>query len=133
MTSVRSQYQGLFVYGREGAGAAEEQRGRCVWFQVEVCKQGKTILRRCTAGMQLHPLLSVAWPCASCPQAVCCCCHCWVVCCFQVVGPKADKDRIPGIDVQLAEGDTWKFGEQPCSGRSSSTSLAPYPSDIQPQ
>jgi hydroxyacylglutathione hydrolase len=29
----------------------------------------------------------------------------------QVVGPKADAARIPGIDVQLAEGDTWSFGE----------------------
>jgi hypothetical protein len=31
--------------------------------------------------------------------------------CLQVVGPKADAARIPGIDVQLADGDTWKFGE----------------------
>jgi hydroxyacylglutathione hydrolase len=28
----------------------------------------------------------------------------------QVVGPAADKGRIPGIDVALAEGDTWHFG-----------------------
>ncbi|GAQ92721.1 Glyoxylase [Klebsormidium nitens] len=28
----------------------------------------------------------------------------------QVVGPAADKQRIPGIDVALAEGDTWQFG-----------------------
>ncbi|GIL71424.1 hypothetical protein Vretimale_2710 [Volvox reticuliferus] len=27
-----------------------------------------------------------------------------------VVGPRADKDRIPGIDVQVGEGDTWRFG-----------------------
>ena len=27
-----------------------------------------------------------------------------------IVGPKADKDRIPGIDVALGEGDTYKFG-----------------------
>ena len=32
-------------------------------------------------------------------------------CAVQVVGPKADAGRIPGIDVQLADGDTWKFGE----------------------
>ena len=32
-------------------------------------------------------------------------------CLLQVVGPKADAARIPGIDVQLADGDTWKFGE----------------------
>lgn len=29
----------------------------------------------------------------------------------QVIGPKADKNRIPGIDVQLADGDVWKFGK----------------------
>lgn len=29
-----------------------------------------------------------------------------------IVGPKADKDRIPGIDVALGDGDVWKFGEQ---------------------
>eukprot|EP00271_Cylindrocystis_brebissonii_P004770 TRINITY_DN1661_c0_g1_i1.p1 TRINITY_DN1661_c0_g1~~TRINITY_DN1661_c0_g1_i1.p1 ORF type:complete len:378 (-),score=39.92 TRINITY_DN1661_c0_g1_i1:194-1327(-) len=28
----------------------------------------------------------------------------------QVVGPKADKDRIPEIDIALGEGDTWRFG-----------------------
>ena len=28
----------------------------------------------------------------------------------QIVGPQADHDRIPGIDVALADGDTWKFG-----------------------
>lgn len=28
----------------------------------------------------------------------------------EVVGPKADKDRIPFIDVALGEGDTWQFG-----------------------
>lgn len=28
----------------------------------------------------------------------------------QVVGPKADESRIPGIDVALAEGQTWQFG-----------------------
>ncbi|GBG90658.1 hypothetical protein CBR_g51006 [Chara braunii] len=28
----------------------------------------------------------------------------------QVVGPAADKARIPGIDVALQEGDTWHFG-----------------------
>jgi hypothetical protein len=35
------------------------------------------------------------------------------MCCawLQVVGPKADAARIPGIDVQLGDGDTWKFGE----------------------
>lgn len=27
-----------------------------------------------------------------------------------IVGPKADEDRIPGIDVALADGDTWGFG-----------------------
>ncbi len=27
----------------------------------------------------------------------------------QIVGPKADRDRIPGIDVALAEGDSWDF------------------------
>jgi len=26
------------------------------------------------------------------------------------VGPKADEDRIPGIDVALADGETWDFG-----------------------
>lgn len=31
--------------------------------------------------------------------------------CLQVVGPKADAARIPGIDVQLGDGDTFKFGE----------------------
>eukprot|EP00879_Flechtneria_rotunda_P008648 GHRR01009061.1.p1 GENE.GHRR01009061.1~~GHRR01009061.1.p1 ORF type:complete len:274 (+),score=71.20 GHRR01009061.1:251-1072(+) len=30
---------------------------------------------------------------------------------LQVVGPRADADRIPGIDVQVGDGDTWKFGE----------------------
>lgn len=28
----------------------------------------------------------------------------------QIVGPKADKDRIPGIDIALGDGDTWHFG-----------------------
>lgn len=28
-----------------------------------------------------------------------------------IVGPKADRDRIPGIDVALGEGDTWDFGQ----------------------
>ncbi|GIL46170.1 hypothetical protein Vafri_3219 [Volvox africanus] len=27
-----------------------------------------------------------------------------------VVGPRADQDRIPGIDTQVGEGDTWRFG-----------------------
>lgn len=26
------------------------------------------------------------------------------------MGPKADEDRIPGIDVALADGETWEFG-----------------------
>ena len=29
-----------------------------------------------------------------------------------IVGPKADKDRIPGIDIALGQGDTWQFGQQ---------------------
>eukprot|EP00878_Enallax_costatus_P013063 GHUV01013651.1.p1 GENE.GHUV01013651.1~~GHUV01013651.1.p1 ORF type:complete len:334 (+),score=59.86 GHUV01013651.1:37-1038(+) len=29
---------------------------------------------------------------------------------LQVVGPQADADRIPGIDIQVKDGDTWKFG-----------------------
>lgn len=36
----------------------------------------------------------------------------------QVIGPKADKDRIPGIDVQLADGDVWKFGNHSSGKRS---------------
>lgn len=28
-----------------------------------------------------------------------------------IVGPKADRDRIPEIDVALGEGDTWDFGQ----------------------
>ena len=28
----------------------------------------------------------------------------------QIVGPKADEERIPGIDLALAEGETWKLG-----------------------
>jgi len=28
-----------------------------------------------------------------------------------VVGPAADRDRIPGIDVELRDGDEWKFGD----------------------
>ncbi|KAI8476021.1 MAG: beta-lactamase-like protein [Monoraphidium minutum] len=30
---------------------------------------------------------------------------------LQVVGPKADAGRIPGIDVQLGDGDSWRFGD----------------------
>lgn len=30
----------------------------------------------------------------------------------KVVGPYADRDRIPGIDVALKDGDTWMFGNQ---------------------
>ncbi|KAH7300345.1 hypothetical protein KP509_24G057400 [Ceratopteris richardii] len=30
----------------------------------------------------------------------------------KVVGPYADKDRIPGIDVALKDGDTWMFGNE---------------------
>ncbi len=29
----------------------------------------------------------------------------------QIVGPKADEARIPGIDLALAEGETWKLGD----------------------
>lgn len=28
-----------------------------------------------------------------------------------IVGPAADKDRIPGIDISLEDGDTWNFGQ----------------------
>lgn len=28
-----------------------------------------------------------------------------------IVGPAADKDRIPGIDISLTDGDTWQFGK----------------------
>ena len=28
----------------------------------------------------------------------------------QIIGPKADAGRIPGIDIQVADGDTWQFG-----------------------
>jgi hypothetical protein len=27
-----------------------------------------------------------------------------------IVGPRADRDRIPGIDVALGDGDTWALG-----------------------
>lgn len=30
---------------------------------------------------------------------------------LQVVGPKADQARIPGIQVALGEGDVWRFGD----------------------
>lgn len=30
----------------------------------------------------------------------------------QIVGPKADQDRIPGIDLALAEGDLFEFGDE---------------------
>lgn len=29
----------------------------------------------------------------------------------QIVGPKADQARIPGLDVALAEGQIWKLGD----------------------
>jgi hydroxyacylglutathione hydrolase len=29
---------------------------------------------------------------------------------LQIVGPRADASRIPGIDIQLGDGDTWRFG-----------------------
>lgn len=29
----------------------------------------------------------------------------------QVVGPRADAERIPGIDVQLGDGDSWQLGQ----------------------
>ena len=28
-----------------------------------------------------------------------------------IVGPKADEGRIPGIDIALADGDSWQFGD----------------------
>lgn len=28
----------------------------------------------------------------------------------KIVGPLADKERIPGIDIALKDGETWKFG-----------------------
>ncbi len=28
-----------------------------------------------------------------------------------IVGPKADKGRIPGIDIALADGESWQFGD----------------------
>jgi glyoxylase-like metal-dependent hydrolase (beta-lactamase superfamily II) len=31
-------------------------------------------------------------------------------CLVQIVGPRADASRIPGIDVQVGDGDTWQFG-----------------------
>ncbi|KAG0589845.1 hypothetical protein KC19_1G053100 [Ceratodon purpureus] len=31
----------------------------------------------------------------------------------KVVGPRADQERIPGIDIALRDGETWMFGEQP--------------------
>lgn len=30
----------------------------------------------------------------------------------EIVGPKADRDRIPGIQVALGQGDVWQFGGQ---------------------
>lgn len=30
---------------------------------------------------------------------------------LEIVGPKADAARIPGIDIQVGDGDTWQFGE----------------------
>ncbi len=33
-----------------------------------------------------------------------------------IVGPKADKDRIPGIDLALGEGDTFDFGQLQLQG-----------------
>lgn len=30
----------------------------------------------------------------------------------KVVGPRADQERIPGIDIALRDGETWMFGEQ---------------------
>jgi hydroxyacylglutathione hydrolase len=33
------------------------------------------------------------------------------LCCDQIVGPKADAERIPGIDIQVADGDSWHFGD----------------------
>ncbi|GFR39999.1 hypothetical protein Agub_g533, partial [Astrephomene gubernaculifera] len=29
-----------------------------------------------------------------------------------IVGPRADRDRIPGIEVQVGDGDVWHFGSQ---------------------
>src|SRR5262245_28988606 len=29
----------------------------------------------------------------------------------RIVGPRADRERIPGIDDEVGEGDTWSFGE----------------------
>lgn len=37
---------------------------------------------------------------------------------LKIVGPKADEGRIPGIDVALAEGDTWDFGQMHLEGAS---------------
>jgi hydroxyacylglutathione hydrolase len=28
----------------------------------------------------------------------------------QIVGPRADRDRIPGIDVEVGDGESWRFG-----------------------
>jgi hydroxyacylglutathione hydrolase len=30
---------------------------------------------------------------------------------LQIVGPRADAGRIPGIDIQVGDGDSWQFGE----------------------
>jgi glyoxylase-like metal-dependent hydrolase (beta-lactamase superfamily II) len=30
---------------------------------------------------------------------------------LQIIGPHADASRIPGIDVQVGDGDTWQFGQ----------------------
>lgn len=32
-----------------------------------------------------------------------------IVCCLQVIGSEIDKDRIPGIDIVLKDGDKWMF------------------------
>ena len=33
-----------------------------------------------------------------------------------IVGPRADRDRIPGIDIEVGDGDTYEFGERAAQG-----------------
>ena len=30
---------------------------------------------------------------------------------LEIVGPRADAERIPGIDIPLGDGDSWQFGD----------------------
>ena len=50
----------------------------------------------------------------------------------QVVGPRADRDRIPGIDIELGDGDTFELGGHRADISAFTSQMTPSPSPATP-